>query len=313
MGLKESGQVASLGTQLKQAREQRGAGLDEISQATKIGTRFLRALEADHYDQLPGGIFNKGFIRAYARAVGLDEEKAVAEYLAATEPGPVKSESNGQAPSRPVDLRAGAETPGSGDLPWGAFAIVLVLAALGLAGWGFYSRESRPAGKPPAPAVSASATNPSNASAPSSPSPGAGKAASPAPRAQPTLTASTGNKKQPAADAKLVAPPAAPREPAASPAGYFSVRVNVREDSWLSISADGKTILQGTFVAPVQKSVKARSQVVVQTGNAGGVDFEFNGRSLPLPGKPGEVKTLIFGVEGLEAVQSAAQPASPQP
>ena len=43
--------------------------------STKIGARFLCALEEDHFDQLPGGIFNRGFVRAYARCVGLDEDR----------------------------------------------------------------------------------------------------------------------------------------------------------------------------------------------------------------------------------------------
>ena len=299
--------MASLGAQLKQAREQRGAGLDEIAQTTKIGTRFLRALEADHYDQLPGGIFNKGFIRAYARAVGLDEEKAIAEYLAATEPSPVKSENTSPVETRRVELRAEAESPGSGDLPWGVFALILVLAALGLAGWGYYSRESRQVSKLP---VSASATSVSGGSASS---PEAGRAASPAPSAPQPTTTSAVNKPQPAAETKPKNPAAEPSEPAASSTHYFSVRVNVREDSWLSISADGKPVLQGNFLAPAQKSVRATRQVVVQTGNAGGTDLEFNGRAVPSPGQSGEVKRLIFGVDGLEAVQATAQPASPQP
>jgi cytoskeleton protein RodZ len=302
-----------LGAQLKQAREQRGVGLDEIAQTTKIGTRFLRALEADHYDQLPGGIFNKGFIRAYARAVGLDEEKAVAEYVAATEPGPVKSESSAQVQSRPVELRAEAESPGA-DLPWGVFAIVLVLVALGLAGWGFYSRESHETGKPPARAVAAGATSPATGSVQPLSSPGAGNAVSSGPIvSQQNAAASIGSEGQPAAKRTPDNTTPASRETAAVPAGYFSVRVNVREDSWLSISADGRTILQGRFVAPAQKSVKARNRVVVQTGNAGGLDFEFNGHSLPRQGKPDEVKTLIFGVHGLEAMQFSGAPASPQP
>ena len=301
--------MASLGAQLRQAREQRGVGLDEIAQTTKIGTRFLRALETDHYEQLPGGIFNKGFIRAYARAVGLDEEKAVAEYIAATEPNPVRSESSGSVEGRRVELRAEAESPGSGDLPWGLFAMVLVLAALALAGWGFYSRESRQTGKPPAPTAAAGAPNRSTGPAPSSPA-GTGNAASPVSTApQPTVATPAVSKPQPAAQTK-------PKNPAAEPGGpvhYFSVRINVREDSWLSISADGKAILQGRFPAPAQKSVKATRQVVVQTGNAGGTGFEFNGRALPSQGQPGEVKTLIFGVDGLEAVQATTQPASPEP
>ena len=61
----------------------RGITLEEIAEATKIGTRSLRALEEQDFDKLPGGIFNKGFVRAYARYLGLDEEQAVADYLTA--------------------------------------------------------------------------------------------------------------------------------------------------------------------------------------------------------------------------------------
>lgn len=305
--------MASLGTQLKQAREQRGVGLDEIAQTTKIGTRFLRALETDRYDQLPGGIFNKGFIRAYARAVGLDEEKAVAEYVAATEPGPVKNEGGGAVQARPVETPNEAESPESSDLPWGVFAVVLVLAALGLAGWGFYSRESRQPSKPPAPAVSESAPSLSTGST-SSPPQATNNVASSAPSVpEPTPAAPVANKPEPAAGKAPEEAAASASELAASAAHYFSVRVNIREDSWLSISADGKAVLEGRFLAPTQKSVRATKQVVIRTGNAGGTDFEFNGRALPSQGEPGEAKTLIFGAAGFEAAQTTSQPASPQP
>src|SRR5438552_848763 len=65
-------------------REQRGISLDDVALSTKIGARFLRAMEEEKFDQLPGGIFNRGFVRAYARRVGIDEEQAVADYLEAT-------------------------------------------------------------------------------------------------------------------------------------------------------------------------------------------------------------------------------------
>ena len=61
----------------------RGVSLDDIAEATKIGTRLLRALEEEHFELLPGGIFNKGFVRAYAKYLGLNEEEAVADYLEA--------------------------------------------------------------------------------------------------------------------------------------------------------------------------------------------------------------------------------------
>ncbi|MHB8217313.1 MAG: helix-turn-helix domain-containing protein [Candidatus Sulfotelmatobacter sp.] len=75
--------MGTFGEKLRKQRERRGLELDAISNSTKISTRMLRALEDEHFDQLPGGVFNKGFVRAYARQVGLDEEEAVTDYLAA--------------------------------------------------------------------------------------------------------------------------------------------------------------------------------------------------------------------------------------
>ena len=75
--------MGSFGDRLKKEREQRSISLDDISLSTKIGTRMLRALEEEKFEQLPGGIFNKGFVRAYARHVGLDEEQTLADYMEA--------------------------------------------------------------------------------------------------------------------------------------------------------------------------------------------------------------------------------------
>src|SRR5580704_11198992 len=75
--------LGAFGEKLRKQREQQGIGLDAISDTTKISTRMLRALEEEHFDQLPGGVFNKGFVRAYAREVGSNEEEAIADYLAA--------------------------------------------------------------------------------------------------------------------------------------------------------------------------------------------------------------------------------------
>ena len=91
--------MGAFGEKLRKQREQQGIALDAISNTTKISTRMLRALEDEHFDQLPGGVFNKGFVRAYARQVGLNEEEAVADYLAALR------ESQIQANSIPPDFR----------------------------------------------------------------------------------------------------------------------------------------------------------------------------------------------------------------
>src|ERR1700686_5778057 len=78
----------TFGESLKREREMRGVTLDEISAATRIATRFLRAIENEEWDQLPGGVFNRGFVRAVAHYLGLDEESIVAEYALAVDDRP---------------------------------------------------------------------------------------------------------------------------------------------------------------------------------------------------------------------------------
>lgn len=72
------------GDRLKRERELRGVTLEEVAGATRISPKFLEALENDRWDQLPGGAFNRGFVRSVARFLGLDEDSMVAEYALAT-------------------------------------------------------------------------------------------------------------------------------------------------------------------------------------------------------------------------------------
>jgi cytoskeleton protein RodZ len=71
----------SIGEKLRLAREERGIALREISEQTRISIRYLEAIEADDYKRLPGGIFNRSFIRAYAKFVGFDEHAAMEDYV----------------------------------------------------------------------------------------------------------------------------------------------------------------------------------------------------------------------------------------
>jgi len=309
--------VASFGAQLKQERERKGVTLEDISLTTKIGTRMLRALEEGHFDQLPGGIFNKGFIRAYARCLGMDEEQAIADYLIATGVTPsAKKSENDEAPILEPPSRE--ENPATAGLPWGTFAVVLLIVALGFAGWGFYSRESeKEASGSAAPAQNTTAANPPS-TAP------AATAEQPQPEPKPAESGDSS-----AATSKPIEPQvatAAPRQPTASPAvspapqtsAESQVRpavpsnaplllvIKAREDSWLSISVDGEIVTRALLTAPAQKSVRAQNQIVIKAGNVGALDFEFNGKKLPTQGDYGEVKSLTFSATGL-------QPPSPKP
>ena len=72
--------AATIGEQLRLAREERGIPLREISDQTRISMHYLEAIETNDYKRLPGGIFNRSFVKAYARYVGYDEKEAVEAY-----------------------------------------------------------------------------------------------------------------------------------------------------------------------------------------------------------------------------------------
>ncbi len=73
--------AASFGEELRLAREARGISLRQISDQTRISIRYLEAIEANDYKRLPGGIFNRSFIKAYAKQIGFDEKAALEGYM----------------------------------------------------------------------------------------------------------------------------------------------------------------------------------------------------------------------------------------
>lgn len=115
------------GEHLKREREMRGVSLDEVSAATRISTRFLEAIENEKWEELPGGVFNRGFIRSIARFLGLDEDGLVAEYAL---------ETKGAHDVRPVP-----EHPGEIPRNWqpAVFAVIALVLCV-LAGWFVYHR-----------------------------------------------------------------------------------------------------------------------------------------------------------------------------
>jgi cytoskeleton protein RodZ len=75
--------MGQFGEELRREREARGIALETITNSTKISSRHLCALEGEQFDRLPGGVFNRGIVRGYARVVGLDEETWVDRFTSA--------------------------------------------------------------------------------------------------------------------------------------------------------------------------------------------------------------------------------------
>lgn len=72
----------SIGNHLRRERELRHLSLEELAQTTRIPLRNLLLIESDRFSELPGDVFTRGFLRAYARAVGIDDELILARYSA---------------------------------------------------------------------------------------------------------------------------------------------------------------------------------------------------------------------------------------
>jgi len=323
--------VASFGEHLKQEREQRGITLDEISLSTKISIRLLRALEEEKFDQLPGGIFNKGFVRAYARHLGIDEAQAIADYLAAVSQhlharvdvnAPLDNNADGKLAALPVHAAKNEVEPGSvlsllradyaservAQVPWNLMAGLLLLVALVLAAWSYYHRDQR--------AETPKATTPAASSPPQSSAP---QLAAPAPdssvqkvTAVPVPIAQEAGLKQavpvtPLAAQEAHPSPIAPAHPAAltAGAGAFTVTLEARdEDCWLLITVDDRPPVEETLFAPGKRTIPANRSLVVKAGDIGALDVFFNGKRLPAQGDLGEVRTLTFHGDGLQAPPS---------
>lgn len=131
--------MPTLGEELRQKREQRGVTLAEISEATRIGTRFLKAIETDSFSILPGGIFTRSFIRAYAKYVGMNEDEAIALYLQQVNPPapdqPATAEEPPSAPTKRSTPTLVAATPAARSEPSRRFEPVAYRQAASRISW----------------------------------------------------------------------------------------------------------------------------------------------------------------------------------
>jgi cytoskeleton protein RodZ len=92
--------TADFGSKLREARERKGVSLRDIANMTKISVRALEALERNDISHLPGGIFSRSFVRAYASAAGLNPDETVDDFVRQF---PHDSVIAGHAPSVSID------------------------------------------------------------------------------------------------------------------------------------------------------------------------------------------------------------------
>jgi cytoskeletal protein RodZ len=124
------------GSRLRAAREGRGVSLREIANRTKISVRVLDALERNEIALLPGGIFSRGFVRAYAVEAGLDPDAVVDDFIRSF---PDESVTAGH----PTFARAAEQDSIESDRRMASVTLTLLLVSVPLAGALFYVGFSR--------------------------------------------------------------------------------------------------------------------------------------------------------------------------
>lgn len=267
-------ELASFGEELRREREIRGISLKEIADATKISKRFLDALERNDHKTLPAPVFTRGFVREYARYVGLNAEEMVNRYNFAAanddrieKPPPVARYA--QTPPKDISPRPAAKRgipPAITRVDRGViWAIFIAVALAGVAYWAVQKRGERDRAEAATPIP---VTTSRAAAAP--------PAAAPAPKTD---------------DSKL------------------RMTLEVTANSWVTLEADGKTVLNTEVTSGEKRDFEAADEFKFRTiGNAAGLTLTINGARVPPLGDDGEVvKNRVFDRASLAELRSAPQ------
>lgn len=300
--------MAGFGENLRRERELRGISLQEISSTTKISVRSLELLEAEEFSKLPGGIFIRSFIRSYANYLGLDEEQVMAEYQLVAPP------QGNEDFSRLGVTGTSAKKSRAPVLPW-------VIAALLLFGGYIIFRYAHRAadaplsfGSPPpvsktvsasarAAAASPAAQRPAVLAVPQEQTPSTPHASATAAGAPPVTTPNA-NTAQKAAGASNPTAAATAATPPGSPGAGLTLQVAATEQAWVSVKADGKTVLEQVMKPNDVHTLTAKNSFDVTTGNAEGTLLTLDGTTLGPLGRRGEVKVLHLTLESLKSSNS---------
>ncbi len=250
--------MASLSERLKRERELRGISLKQISEETRIGVRFLQALEDDRIDVIPGEFYRRSYLRAYTRYLGLDEDRALNVYdFSRKDKSPEGEAEPGSGGARFPALPGWIKWVGAALVV--GLPLVLLLRAMPVSTVG---SETVP---PP----------PSEQQAPHSQNVPEGQSL-------PDF-----DRKTPVAAIDAPSPFAADSQPVE---GALRLVVSVEESCWLEIAADGNVVISGLKDQGFRQEVMALRELRLWLGNAGGVKLFLNDRpAMPL-GRAGQVR-----------------------
>jgi len=271
--------MTDIGNQLREAREARGLSLEQVHKATRVKRVYLEAIESGRFDDLPGLVQVRGFVRSYANTVGIDPDSLLAQLdslASGVEHAPrPPAASTGAARAETVRARSmplsrstrPAESEPSLPLP----LPVLIIGAIILFAIGGFLLLRAFGGEAPAPTP----TLPTNIPA----------SISRTPQSTPVVVAAAG----------------------------VSVTLTAGEHVWVRVSNDGFTAFEGILKPDEAQSWQAEQQVIVETGNGAALNVAVNGRGIGVLGPRNRVVIRAWGPEGEVTPAPTAAPVTPEP
>jgi cytoskeleton protein RodZ len=271
----------SVGETLQRARLVQGLDVATVAARTKINAKYLEAIEANDRGRLPSSFFYKSFVHQYARTLSLDTKEIDAEIdrlLSADAPLPLPGQDNPTWRKVPrVELSSQLQIS---RIFASLVVLILILAACsGIYGW-WYSSHS--------------VTVPRN----ESPAPVAKVDPVAKIEAVPVALPSTANDT-----------PQSPAVTAAAPTAPSKVLLDLlaHEETWLSVSSDGKPVFSGILAANQSKTVEGKEYAKMRVGNAAGLEIRLNGKLLGPLGHRGQVLVVVFTPDNFEIKSPAKE------
>jgi cytoskeleton protein RodZ len=281
--------VDTLGQELRRKRENLNIELRDVAEATRVGVRFLHAIEADDFSALPGGIYARSFIRAYAKHVGLDEEEAVSRYRKQTN----QIEDQSEEPQLQRDFPT--NEPSQFSLGLVVVGLLAVIATGGFVATRYFSGNNS---VPAVPTGATAANQPANTASPSN--------SAPAPQQIPVA-----NNSGVPADTTTPAPTDSAIQQAVQTTDNMVLTFIASGESWLSVRQDDQASPQMLTIQAGQKQeFKASSKFKVTVGNLPAVKVLINGQSARLTTTNGlqAINILISKENFQEYIAAASNP-----
>jgi cytoskeleton protein RodZ len=255
--------VSALGEEFRSAREARGLSLSDVAERLHIRSVYLAAIEDEDWHVIGAPVYVRGFMRTYARFLGLDPEAAVTRFAAVVPAAgsPAAPPIRPSAASNSADKRAEQASPSLAAI----LSIVVAAVVVLFVGYEFY--QYRTASSPVAVPTAGNSSIPSAAA-----------------KSSDAVTSAA----EAAAASLAAGPPASALSAAAAESPKHGLSLSVTETSWLRVTVDGTLVLEGTLPAGSTKSFTGKV-ADLRVGNAGGVRIAVNGHALRPLGATGDV------------------------